>query len=128
MGEDAQEFMQAASSTVNDDDLDEVINSGFARLAVIGLDDEFLVNGSLKSKQDLQDEFEEVFETFRLGKYGSQAAREYLFVNPENINPLWGFTASMVACTALVVWMRPDGDELVESVTGATGNPLEDLL
>lgn len=95
----------------------ENINAGAARLAVLGLQDEFEVNGGRQTKKDLETEFEEVFETFRLGHYGAECAHEYLLIEDENIEPIWGFLASAMLCTAMCMWMRPDGDELVSNVT-----------
>lgn len=88
------------------------INEGAARLAVVGLPEQFEHNGEMTFKDDLEDEFLEVFETFKLGEYGEKAADEYLNVEGD-IDPLWGFTASMAVCAVLVVHMRPDGGEIV---------------
>jgi hypothetical protein len=55
-----------------------------------------------------------VFTAFRLGDYGEQVAEEYLFVE-DDVDPLMGFLAASLVCTAMVLWMRPDGDELAKS-------------
>lgn len=94
----------------------ETINNGAARLAVVGLDDEFEVNGKPKTKDDLRGEFVEVFEDFRLGHYSAEVAQEYLLIDDEEISPVWGLTASMLLCTVMVIMLRPDGDELVGRV------------
>lgn len=94
------------------------INSGAARLAVVGLDDEFEMNGSTKTKEDLQDEFEEVFESFKLGDNGAEFAQEYLIIGDEEVDPAWALVASLVMCVILVVWTRPDGDELLTNAAG----------
>lgn len=101
--------------------ISESINAGAARAAVIGLEDEYEVNGELKSKSDLQQEFEEVFEVANLGTFGAQAAEKYLQVD-EEVDPLMGFAASLVACAVLVLWMRPDGDEIVGNMTEKVQN------
>jgi hypothetical protein len=94
----------------------ESINQGAARAAVIGLQDEFEVNGETQTKDDLREEFEEVFEVANLGTFGAQSAEKYLRVEGE-VDPLMGFAASLLACTALVLWMRPDGDEVIGRVS-----------
>lgn len=102
--------------TVESTAIEENLNSGAARLAVTGLQDEFEINGQTQTKDDLQDEFEEVFEAFRLGHYGSEVAQEYILVDDEQVDPIWGFAASSLLCVAMVMWMRPDGDEMVSSI------------
>lgn len=102
--------------------LADTINEGCARAAVIGLDDEFEHNGSLKTKNDLEAEFKETFETFKLGKYGAEAAEEYLDVAGGEVDPLWGFTASLLICAVLVVQMRPDSDELTQKARATLSN------
>jgi len=110
-----------------DQPLDDTIVNGAARLAVVGLPDSFEAGGRVQSKQSLRTEFEEVFEEFRLGHYGSQAAQEYLFVD-EDIDPLWGFAASALACAAIVYWMRPDSDELLSNFGGGADGGLLNSL
>jgi len=107
--------------------LDDTIVNGAARLAVLGLPESFEAGGRVQSKQSLRTEFEEVFAEFRLGYYGSRVAREYLFVD-DDVDPLWGFAASALACAAIVYWMRPDSDELLDSVGGASEGGLVDTL
>lgn len=97
-------------------ELAEIINQGASQLAVVGLQDEFEVNGETRTKADLRNEFEEVFETFQLGRYSEECATEYLWDPDEDIEPIWGFAASMLLCTAMVLWMRPDGGELTAHV------------
>jgi hypothetical protein len=87
---------------------EEPIVEGFARMAVIGLDDD--------EKDELEPEFVDVFEAFQLGHYGDQVLHEYVLVGDDDINPLYGLAGSMLMCTVLTVYMRPDGDEIVSSV------------
>lgn len=85
------------------------VNSGAARAAVAGLEDE----------EELQEEFEDIFGAFRLGHFADQFADEYLFVDGEDIDPAWGLFGSMLCCCAVVLWMRPDGDEQIERLQSA---------
>ena len=69
-----------------------------------------------QEKDSLETEFCEVFEMFRLGHFGSQAVSEYILTDPdEEVDPLWAFVVSLAMSTALVVYMRPDRDEIVAS-------------
>lgn len=86
----------------------EPINAGAARLAVVGMDDD-------EEKDDLKTEFEEVFEEFQLGHYGSETMHEYVLHGQDDIDPIWGLAGSALLCSVIVVWMRPDGDELVHN-------------
>lgn len=96
--------------------LEEDIVEGAARLAVVGMDD-----GDEKDK--LNKEFEEVFEAARLGYYGSEFMQEYIFVDEQDdIDPLWGMVASLTLCSFIVLWRRPDGDELVGSAKEQLGD------
>lgn len=119
-GADPSDFEPPDS--VVDGELPDTINEGFARLAVIGLQDEFVVNGDTKTKEGLQTEFEEVFETFKLGDFGAEAAEEYLDIGGGDIDPIWGFTASLAISAVLVVQMRPDSDDIAASVKQTLGN------
>lgn len=95
--------------------METAINEGVARLAVVGLDDD--------ERGDLEDEFTEVFEAFRLGYFGSRFAEEYVFAaDDEEVDPTWGLVGAMLVCTAFTVWMRPDGDELVGRAREAVEN------
>jgi hypothetical protein len=105
----ASDIQQGMDALGEEDHLDEAINEGFARLAVVGLDDG-------QQKDSLEMEFCEVFEMFRLGHFGSQAVSEYILTDPdEEVDPLWAFAVSLTLSTALVVYMRPDRDEIVAS-------------
>lgn len=110
----------AADEDENDDDASDAhsfetsINRGFARLAVIGIEDD-------DQKEDLRGEFREVFEEFQLGHYGNEVVHEYLMVEDDDIDPIWGFTGALVACVALVIYMRPDGDEIVDDFSAKLG-------
>lgn len=91
-------------TTVEPSQLETAINEGAARLAVVGLDDD--------TKDDLEDEFIDVFSSFRLGYYGEQTAEEYLLVE-EEVDPIWGLLGTAMVCSAFTIWMRPDGDEKI---------------
>jgi len=98
------------------------INAGAARLAVLGLDDEGVTNdGKVWKKDDLQDEFLEVFEACRLGHYGSICVEEYLLVETDDIHPVWGLAGAMLICAAVVVFRRPDGDQLIDTTKTKLG-------
>jgi hypothetical protein len=98
------------------------INNGVARLSVVGLEDEWMApDGSEKSKSDLEDEFREVFETARLGHYGEKVIDEYLMVDAEDIHPVWGLCGALLICAAVVVYRRPDGDQLIENTKNKLG-------
>lgn len=91
------------------------INRGFARAAVIGLDDSWETEeGDTKRKDDLREEFEETFEAFRLGHYGSICAEEYLQMD-DDVHPAWGLLGAALICSAVIVYKRPDGGDLVET-------------
>lgn len=105
------------------------INRGAARLSVIGLDDEWQTDGGeSKKKDDLKDEFQETFEAFRLGHYGSVVVEEYLLIERDDIHPVWGLVGAMLICAAVVVYRRPDGDQLVDTGKQKLGDvSLDDL-
>lgn len=84
---------------------EEPIVEGFARLAVVGLDDD--------EQDELEDEFVDVFEAFQLGHYGDRVLHEYVLVGDDDVNPIYGLAGSMLLCTVLTIYMRPDGDEIV---------------
>ena len=103
--------------------MEGAINDGAARLAVVGLKDE-------DEKEDLHDEFTEVFEAFQLGYFGSRFMEEYVFAADDGeISPTWGLLGAAACCTALAIWMRPDGDEMVgrarEAVENIAGGALK---
>lgn len=86
------------------------INDGCARLAVVGLEEG-------EQKDDLNEEFQEVFSEFRLGYYAEATLEEYVFTDDiEEVPPVWGLLGAAVVCTVLVVVRRPDGDELLDGV------------
>lgn len=92
------------------------INRGAARAGVIGLDDEWETpSGETRTKDELRTEFEETFEAFRLGHYGSEVIEEYLLVETDDIHPVWGLVGAMLICAAVIVFRRPDGDQLIDS-------------
>lgn len=96
------------------------INAGFARAAVIGLPDEWEEDGEPQSKDDLQTELQETFEAFRLGHYGQECAQKYLDIE-EDIHPAWGLLGASLICAAVVVYKRPDGDELIDDAKERVG-------
>lgn len=106
--------MEGDESDAPDAPFEDSINAGFARLAVVGLEDD--------EKDDLQDEFEDVFEAFRLGHYGSEVMQEYVVGQEDDIDPAWGLFGSLVLCTALVIYQRPDGDEIIEGAQAKISN------
>lgn len=92
------------------------INRGCSRLAVIGLDDEWETqDGTVQKKEDLRKEFQETFEAFRLGHYSERVIEEYLLIDKDDIHPVWGLVGAMLICAAVVVYRRPDGDQIIES-------------
>lgn len=98
----ADEFEEMAESQHS---FEEPIVEGFARLAVVGLDDQ--------EQDELEDEFVDVFEAFQLGHYGDRVLHEYVLVGDDDVNPIYGLAGSMLLCTVLTIYMRPDGDEIV---------------
>lgn len=115
--DDSPEAASTRSSGVAGD-----INNGAARLAVVGLPDEWEdANGEEQTKDGLQTEFEEVFEAFRLGHYGSEVVEEYLLVETDDIHPVWGLVGAMLICAAVVIYRRPDGDQVVDSTKNRLG-------
>lgn len=108
---ESEEPMDEFADAAPDDDhsFEEPIVEGAARLSVVGLDDG-------DEKDELQDEFEEVFEAFQLGHYGDRVMKEYLLKGDDDVNPVWGLAASSFFCTVMVVYLRPDGDEVVSTV------------
>lgn len=126
-GDDADSSSDGDDSDDQDDDvldgldargeaLEESINEGVARLAVVNIEDD--------DEQDaLETEFAETFEAFRFGYFGAAAVEEYVLVDEDDeIDPLWGFLGAAMMCSAMVVWMRPDGEELVEKTKETVGN------
>jgi hypothetical protein len=98
------------------------INAGVARAAVIGLDDEWTTDsGEEQSKDDLESEFKETFEAFRLGHYAQECAEEYLLVD-EDIHPVWGLIGASLICAAVIVYKRPDGDQILDNAKTNLGD------
>lgn len=107
----------------NADAIEESINEGVARLAVVGLSDDDLEDSDM-TKKGLENEFTDVFETFRLGHFGSQFIVEYVLEPSDgDIDPTWGLLGSAMMATAMVVWLRPDGTEAI----GEMRDQIEDL-
>lgn len=96
--------------------MEEAINEGAGRLGVLGLDDG-------DEKDDLEAELTEVFGAFRLGYFGSRFMEEYIFTDDEDeVDPMWGLFGAALCCVGVVVWMRPDGEEMVETARDAVEN------
>lgn len=105
--------------------MEEAINEGAARLAVVGLTDEDFEDSNL-DKESLETEFQETFSAFRLGFFGSQAIDEYVLSPADDeVDPVWGLAGAVLMAGAMSVWMRPDGDEklgeLREKLSDLTG-------
>lgn len=110
-----------SSGTDTDATFEEAINEGFARFAVIGLDDG-------KEKSSLEDEFQEVFEAAQLGHFGNEFAQEYIFVDEDDdIDPAFGFMGAMMLCAVIVLWRRPDGEEIANNARDSAGSVLGGL-
>lgn len=104
------------------DALEDSINEGVARLAVVGLEDADLEDSDM-TKKGLENEFAEVFETFRLGYFGSRFVEEYVLTPQDgDVDPTWGLLGSALMATAMVVWMRPDGDEAIQKARDQIGD------
>lgn len=94
--------------------LEDAINDGAARLAVLGLEGD--------EQTELEDEFQEVFGAFRLGHFAALTTEEYVLSDREDeIDPAWGLLGSALVCGAVVMCMRPDGDEQIERMKEAVG-------
>lgn len=116
-GGEAPEAAPTRSSGLSDD-----INSGVARAAVIGLDEEWQTpSGDTRTKDDLETEFRETFEAFRLGHYGSIVAEEYLLEDADDIHPVWGLLGAAIISAAVIVYRRPDGDQVIDSAKTKLG-------
>ncbi len=92
--------------------IEDAVNEGYARLLVVGIDDE-------DEKEQLEQEFAETFEAFRLGACASRFADEYIFTPGEDVDPAWALLGVLALSTAFATWMRPDGDEQVAKLTSA---------
>lgn len=110
--DETEDAIDAAEEMV-EGDIENIVNEGAAQLSVMGLPDEFEHNGRTMTKKDLREEFEETFETFRLGKYSEETVEKYLDFEGEDIDPALGLAISMLICSVIVVQARPDGDEVL---------------
>lgn len=97
------------------------INEGAARLAVVGLDREYKLDKDeeIAESECLEAEFYEVFETFRLGHFGAGFLDTYIFVDDEPVDPAWGLLGAVLCGCAFTIWMRPDGDEIIDDAKDA---------
>lgn len=119
--DEPEEDESGSSSSSKSSKLAEDINRGMARAAVIGLDEEWETDdGETQKKTDLQTEFEETFSAFRFGHYASECAEEYLKVD-DDIHPAWGLLGAALICAAVVVYRRPDGDKVIDTVKEKSG-------
>lgn len=99
--------------------LEDAINEGAARLSVVGLTDEDFEDSGM-TRDDLETEFSETFAAFRLGYFGSQTIDKYVLQPADgDVNPAWGMAGAVLMATAMVVWMRPDGDDQMAAVRDA---------
>jgi hypothetical protein len=130
-GADDQDDPMGGLGLAEDDDaIGESIVDGAARLAVIGLDDDELDDGSV---DDLQDELRETFEAFQLGTFGSAAAEKYVLEPADGeVDPAWGLFGSALMAMGMTLYLRPDGAEKVaavrkrvERLAGGGGEPGE---
>lgn len=95
----------------NQAEMEEAINDGAARLAIVGLTEADFEDSDL-DKDGLEEEFRETFAAFRLGYFGSRAVDEYLLEPAdEDVSPAWGLAGSALMAAAMVAFLRPDGDE-----------------
>lgn len=106
--ESAPSMGQPASET-----LENALNEGAARAAVVGLDDDEQAN--------LEEEMAEVFESFRLGYFGAQAAETHILSESEDIDPFWGFVGAALVSGAFALHMRPDSEEQLSNIRHALG-------
>lgn len=106
---DIEDMMEGAEQP-EQHSFEEPIVEGFARLAVVGLEG--------REKDELEDEFVDVFEAFQLGHYGDRVLHEYVLVGDDDVNPIYGLAGSLLLCTVLTLYMRPDGDEIVSDARG----------
>lgn len=109
----------------SDDPMDEIFggestglakqfNEGAARVGVAGLDDD-------EERDALQTEFSEIFDAFGLGHFAERTVEEYVLVGDEEIDPAWGLLGAVLVCAAVVLTMRPDGDEQMKRLSSAVG-------
>lgn len=99
--------------------LDQIINEGAARTAVVGITDP-------DQKEELEEEFTEVAEAFRLGHFGEQVLDEYVLTDDE-VDPIWGLTGSLLLFGAIVLHRRPDGGEVVSNASETLSRFTENL-
>lgn len=101
--------------------MEDAINAGMSRLAVAGLTDGDFEDSDM-DKTALQTEFEEIFGAFRLGYFGSRVVEDYVLTPDDGeVAPEWGLLGSALVAAGLVLWMRPDGDEKMDSIRDAVG-------
>lgn len=102
--------------------MESSINDGAARLAVVGLTDEDFEDSPL-TKESLEEEFAETFAAFRLGYFGQQVVDEYVLAPADgDVSPAWGLFGAVLIAGAMMVWLRPDGDEAVAKAREVVGN------
>jgi len=95
-------------------ELESAINEGAARLGVVGLTEDDFEDSDM-TLDGLEDELRETFAAFRLGYFGSQSVEKYVLEPAEgDVSPAWGLAGSTLMAAAMVVWLRPDGDDAIE--------------
>ncbi len=124
---DSDEETPLGGSGGGSDALERRVNHGVARLAVVGLDDEYCMEDD-EDDDALEAEFREIFEVFGVGHYASDFVSEYVLTgDKEDVDPAWGLLGSLLAAAALAVVMRPDGEERVEDAKGVVSGIGEKL-
>lgn len=107
--------------------LEAAINDGVARMAVIGLSEEDLEESEM-DRSDLETEFAETFGAFRLGHFGAQWAEEYVLKPADgDVDPTWGLLGAGLMCAAMIVWLRPDGEEAVSAARTKLGDAVANI-
>lgn len=102
--------------------LEERVNESMARMAVVGLDDEYKMEDD-DDTDCLEAEFRDVFDLAGVGYHSAEFVDEYILTgDQEQVDPAFGLLGSVLACAALVVYLRPDGDEKLADAKDAISN------
>lgn len=91
-----------------DGDIQSAINSGVASLGAAGL------RG--RERERLETELEHIAGQFKLGYFGQQVVEKYLETDIQNIPPEYGLAAASIAFAVVVIYKRPDSDELLNEL------------
>jgi hypothetical protein len=54
-----------------------------------------------------------------MGHFGAGFLDKYIFTDDEPVDPAWGLLGAVLCCCAMTIWMRPDGDEIVQDAKDA---------